>query len=66
MQEGNLGDNIGNKKKLTFSAGLRFTLSEFSVFTYTKLENSDLEISDFSKTAQNSLKRYELEEETYV
>ena len=25
----------------------RFALSEFSVFTYTKLENSDLENSDF-------------------
>ena len=31
-------------------AGPRFALSEFSVFTYTKLENSDLENSDFSET----------------
>ena len=30
-------------------AGPRLALSEFSIFTYTKLENSDLEISDFSK-----------------
>ena len=30
-------------------AGPRFALSEFSVFTYTKLDNSDLENSDFSK-----------------
>ena len=27
----------------------RFVLSEFLVFTYAKLENSDLENSDFSK-----------------
>ena len=27
----------------------RFVLLEFSVFTYTKLENSDLKNSDFSK-----------------
>ena len=46
-------------------AGPRFTLSEFSVFTYTVLENSDLENSDFSKTFQNSLQRYKLKEETY-
>ena len=46
-------------------AGPRFALSEFSVFTYTKLENSDLENSDFSKTFQNSLQRYKLNEETY-
>ena len=46
-------------------AGPRFALSEFSVFTYTKLENSDLENSDFSKTSQNSLQRYKLKEETY-
>ena len=45
--------------------GPRFALSEFSVFTYTKFENSDLENSDFSSvTAQNSLKRYRLKEET--
>ena len=31
-------------------AGMRFALSEFAVFTYTKLENSDLENSDFSET----------------
>ena len=31
----------------------RFALSEFSGFTYTKLENSDLENSDFSETSQN-------------
>ena len=31
-------------------AGPRFALSEFSVFTYMKLENSDLENSDVSKT----------------
>ena len=36
-------------------AGPRFALSEFSVFTYAKLENSDLENSDFSKTSQNNL-----------
>ena len=29
--------------------GPRFALSEFSVFTDTKLETSDLENSDFSK-----------------
>ena len=34
-------------------AGPRFALSEFSVFTYTKLENSDLENSDFSTVDQN-------------
>ena len=43
----------------------RFALSEFSVFTYMKLENSYLENSDFSKTSQNSLQRYKLKEETY-
>ena len=31
-------------------AGPRFVLSEFSVFTYTKLENSDLENWNFSKS----------------
>ena len=31
-------------------AGPRFALSEFSVFIYTKLENSDLENSNFSKS----------------
>ena len=30
-------------------AGPRFALSEFSVFTHTKLENSDLENLDSSK-----------------
>ena len=45
-------------------AGPRFTLTEFSVFTYTKLENSDLESSDFSETKNQ--KTYKLEEETYV
>ena len=43
----------------------RFALSEFSVFADKKLENPDLENSDFSKTGQNSLKRYKLEDETY-
>ena len=42
------------------------TLTVFSGFTCTKLENSNLENSDFSKTAQNCLKRNKLEEETYV
>ena len=37
--------------------GPRLALSEFSVFTYTKLENSDLQNSDFSKTAQKSPSR---------
>ena len=46
-------------------AGPRVALSEFSVFTCTKLRNSDLENSDFSKTFQNSLQRYKLKEETY-
>ena len=46
-------------------AGPRFALSEFSVFTYTKLENSDLENSEFSKTSQNSIQRYKLKEKTY-
>ena len=46
-------------------AGPRFALPEFSVFTHMKLENSDLENSDFSKTFQNSLQRYKLKEETY-
>ena len=45
-------------------AGPRFALSEFSVFTYTQLENSDLENSDFSETKNQ--KTYKLEEETYV
>ena len=40
---------------LVMLAGPRFALSEFSVFTYAKLENSDLENSDFSKTSQNNL-----------
>ena len=44
----------------------RIALSEFSVFTCTKLENSDLENSDFSNTFQNSLQRYKLKEETYL
>ena len=35
---------------LVMLAGPRFASSEFSVFTYTKLENSDLENSDFSKS----------------
>ena len=43
-------------------AGPRFALSEFSVFTYTELEKSDLENSDFSKTSQNSIQRYKLKE----
>ena len=42
----------------------RFALSEFSVFTYAKLKNSDLENLDFSKTSQNNLQRYKLKEET--
>ena len=46
-------------------AGPRFALLEFSVFTYTELENSDLENSVFSKTFQNSLQRFKLKEETY-
>ena len=46
-------------------AGPTFALSEFSDFTYTKLENSDLENSDFSKTSQNNLQRYKLKEQTY-
>ena len=37
----------------------------FRVFTYTKLENSDPENSDFSKPDQNSVKRYKLKEKTY-
>ena len=32
---------------LVMLVGPRFVLSEFSVFTYMKLENSDLENSDF-------------------
>ena len=34
---------------LVMPVGPRFVLSEFSVFTYTKLKKSDLENSDFSK-----------------
>ena len=34
-------------------AGPRFALSEFSVFTCTKLENSDLENSNFPNVGQN-------------
>ena len=34
-------------------AGPRFALSEFSVFTSTKLENSNLENSDFPTVGQN-------------
>ena len=44
-------------------AGPRFALSEFSVFTYKKLESSDLENSDFLKT---EIQRHKLEEETYI
>ena len=44
-------------------AGPRFASSEFSVFTCTKLKNSDLENSDFSKT---KIKRHKLEEEIYI
>ena len=45
-------------------AGPRFALSEFSAFTYTRLENSDLENLDFSKTKNQ--KTHKLEEETYI
>ena len=41
--------------RLVMLAGPRFALSEFSAFTYTKLENSNMENSDFSKT---KLKKY--------
>ena len=34
-------------------AGPRLASSEFSVFTYTKLENSDLESLDFPTVDQN-------------
>ena len=33
-------------------AGPTFVLSEFSIFTYMKLENSDIENSDFLKVDQ--------------
>ena len=34
-------------------AGPRFALSEFLVFTHTKLENTDIQISDFPKVGQH-------------
>ena len=46
-------------------AGPRFALSELLVFTHTKLENFDLENSDFKKTSLNSLQRYKLKKKTY-
>ena len=50
---------------LVMLAGLRFALSGFFIFTYSKLENYDIENSDLRKTGPNSLKRYKLEEEFY-
>ena len=35
------------------SAGPRFAFSKFSVFTYTKLENTDIQNSDFPKVGQH-------------
>ena len=45
-------------------AGLRFALSDFFIFTYTKLKNSDIENFDFPNISQKRLKK-QSEEETY-
>ena len=43
-------------------AGLRFVLSEFSVCTYSKLENPDIENSDLPNVNQKRLKKQSSEQ----
>ena len=38
---------------IVMPSGPRFALSEFSIFTYTKPENTVIENSDFPKVGQN-------------